>query len=393
MRPVIVSWCLPSNRRRTQPQGWVRTAIRILTAVRQEQMPKPPRQSPIDKLGARIEAGNAIAEFLEETTDKAHVADRHELRALATRLRFCNHPANSFLVKNATANASTETFDAIGRLWRCGSKLCPDCLARQSRLNRKKVRVALSAQRMRRGDRYYFTTFTIPNEGLPLVLARSIVNRAWTLFRKRKLCASLIRGGLKTEEFTVTSKGYHYHLHCLFLSKFLLFQEVRRNWTECVETAFEEHEQTFVCRNKDGMLSVVVKTVKPDERMLQEVCKYITKSDSWLKLQSKDLHEIALIRKWNRMFELFGSFRSLSSEDTADEEPILDTRPSSDAGSDASHSYWRDEIKYMNLDTYTEKLNEEFQRCVNGRLRQLELRYRGCHIQTYDQILANQRRS
>lgn len=346
-------------------------------------------QSPLQKLAARIDMGNTIADALAAATPSAPIADRHILRALATRIRQCNHPANSWIAPQVRASASTESYDAIGRFWRCGSKLCPDCLARQSRHSRKRLREALSAQKPRRGDRYYFSTFTIPNVGLSLLETRSIVNRAWQLFRKRSLCASLIRGGTKTEEFTVTAKGFHYHLHCLWLSKYIMFQEVRRTWTDCVRTAFADHDREFVCNNKDGLLSVVVKLVQPNERIIQEVCKYITKADSWTKVPPSDLIEVARVRKWNRMFEVFGSFRLATSATAADAEPIVHTRFLSDGSLRPDASYWRDRVTRVNIDAYESELLDEFHRCVNGRMRQLQLRWPNARVTTYAEILAS----
>lgn len=357
-------------------------------------------QDPYDRQLARAAAGREAAEQLEKITSSVPAGFRHELLALSSRIRLCNDPQNAWLVHNAPASpsigrdrdrmtASIDRYDAVGRFWRCGSKLCPDCLARTSRTNRKRLREALNAQKRHRGERYYFTTFTIPNPGLSLIETRSIVAHAWTLFRKRKLCVSLIRGGSKTEEFTVTPHGYHYHLHCLWLSKYLSYQEVRRVWTDCVEASFREHGREFVCHNKDGLLSVKVKPVEPNERIVQEVCKYITKSDSWKKLRSSDLLEVAMIRKWHRMFELFGSFRSSSSSEAAEEDSILDTRPPKGGMKSAAASYWRDRIVGQNIDDYLSDLYDEFNRCINGRMRQLELRYPGLRIFTYAELLTN----
>jgi hypothetical protein len=200
---------------------------------------------------------------------------------------------------------------------------------------------------------------------------------------------SLIRGGAKSEEFTVTANGFHYHLHCLWLSSYLQYQEVRRNWTECVEAAFAEHDREFICKNKDGLLSVVVKPVQPNERMVQEVCKYITKSSSWSKLRPRDLIQIALVRKWHRMFEVFGTFRTAPSSDASSGDNILDTRPSNDGKLRAVALYWRDRISMQSLDDYHADLYDEWHRCVNGRLRQLELRWPDTKVVTYAEIIAN----
>lgn len=376
------------------------------------QRSQPPKSS-LSKLESRLIAGNQVAEILESITSDAPVATVHTLRALAARIRQCNHPANSWIAPNIQTNSSRDRdhsgttpsrdhYDAIGRLWRCGSKLCPDCLARQSRINRKRLREALNAQKAAKGERFSFATFTIPNVGTSLTTARELVDRSWTLFRKRKLCVSLIRGWSKSEEFTVTPNGFHYHLHCIFLHQWFLYQELRRVWTDCVQIAFEERNIPFTCPTSDGLLYVVLDQIgKPCmrhggrvftmEQTIQEGAKYLTKSDSWSKLRPNDLIEIAMIRKWNRMFELGGSFRSLTTSDAEADEPIVHTRPFSDGGSPAGPSHWRDRVNTMSIAEYTDILTDEFHRCVNGRLRQLELRYHGSRVYTYAEILARNR--
>ena len=91
------------------------------------------------------------------------------------------------------------------------------------------------------------------------------------------------------------------------------FEQFRKEWTDCVRIAFEEFNIPFEVKNKDGLLSVKIERVTASPNGLkgavQEVCKYITKSDSWEKLPEKDLMEIASIERFPRMFELFGYFR------------------------------------------------------------------------------------
>lgn len=372
-------------------------------------MPSRTPHDPLSNLAARIEAGNRTADAISHAAVTGPVASRHVLLALASRIRLCNDPANSWYIPAATKKPirlsndaivphPDKPFDAIGRFWRCGSKLCPDCLARQARHNRKRLRAALIAQKRHPGERFSFATFTVPNIGLSLTQARGIVDRAWTLFRKRSLCASLIRGWSKSEEFTVTANGFHYHLHCILLHKWFLYNEVRRVWTDCVQTAFTEANLVFQCDNSDGLLRVVIDEIgKPVRRLggrvftleqtIQEGCKYLTKSDSWTKVPPSDLIEVAMIRKWTRMFELGGSFRTLATEDARAAEPIVHTRLLSDGGPATSLSYWRDRVTTLDLDDYADELLDEWHRCVKSRTAALEARYERPQLQTYAEIL------
>jgi len=304
--------------------------------------------------------------------------DYNELRALTIRIWQCNRPDNQWIVPNAT-NAQGQPFEARGQFWQCGSKLCPNCLARQSRKNRKKLREALDRQVLARGERYYFPTLTIDNPGISLARTRKLVDRAWTLFRKRSLWRDLVKGCVKSEEFTVTATGYHYHLHLLIRSRFLLYSEFRRVWSECVKIAADENEVNLKPMDESGHFWVKFQPISNMKNIPLELCKYITKSDSWLKIPPNDLEEIALIRQWFRMFEMLGTFaeRSERSERT----PIVHTRSLSDGGSDAvADHYWRDRVHQMDFSSFKHELSMEITQTREIRLKQLRRRYENAII-------------
>lgn len=315
------------------------------------------------------------------------------------RISNCCSLDNNFIVADAWNRSTGEAYDATGQFWSCGSKLCPNCIAKKSRETRRKLREAISRQVLRKGERYYFPTFTIPNPGASLIETRHIVDRTWQLFRKRKLCVSLVKGWAKSEEFTLTKVGYHYHLHCLWLAKYIQFQEVRRVWTECLEVAFAEAQRELVIDTKDGLAIVVFgdfivngrksKTATAvDEKTVQEIAKYITKSDSWAKMNSDHLAEVALVKRWHRMFELGGSFKPESEDTTLDDaereafEPIVHTRSLSDGSSRRIASYWRDRVAQIGLDRYTDELNSEISNVWEVRKEQIAKRWPGAKMIT-----------
>lgn len=293
-------------------------------------------------------------------------ADRNELIALRMRISHCNSLENHYIKLDSTGKRT-------GRFWRCGSKLCADCLALQCARNRKRLRKAFQQQQLVVGERFNFITLTMPNPGLDLVAARQLIDRAWSLFRKRKLCVDLISGGAKTEEFTLTKRGYHYHLHLIVRSRFLLFNEVRRVWTECIAQAFAENDRELVINTKDRLLLCNVKRIDSRERAIHELCKYVTKSDSWTKIPPEDLRSIALMRRWMRMFELFGSFR---------DSTILDTAQLSDgeAGASFRRKGWRDRLAQIGLTLYSIELAREVASAQDFQKRALEMRDPTCTI-------------
>lgn len=325
-----------------------------------------------DKIAARITASHEIVHALALAANTTFGDDRDVVTVLARRIEVCAAPSNHYIARNLPSRLTNHTYDTIGTFWRCNSKLCPSCLAKHAQRNRSKLRHAINAQTLERGERLTFATFTITNPATSITTTREIVNRAWTLFRKRKLCVSLIRGGCKAEEFTLTARGYHYHLHCIFRSRWLQYQEVRRVWTECVELAFEEQGLPLKVATKDGLLFVKLQPITGREASIREICKYVTKSDSWRKLKANDLIAIALIRRWHRMFELFGSFAASQTQNVQAEDPaatpqaIVHTKDLSDGKRRHISVNWRQRLAVSDLETFLEVMETEWRLARDG---------------------------
>ncbi len=325
------------------------------------------------KTAESIESAHQVQLALRRTARvETDPAARDEITALRLRIAHCNDLGNHYLKFEENRTSS-------GRFWRCGSKLCADCLASQSRRNRKKLRTALQQQQLIIGEQLSFVTLTMTNPRLPLVEARELIDRAWTLLRKRKLFADLISGGAKSEEFTLTQRGYNYHLHLIIRHRYLLYQELRRVWTECVEQAFHEAKRELVINTKDKLLLVNVQRISSRERSIQELCKYVTKSSSWTKIPTEDLRSIALMRRWHRMFELFGSFR---------DKTILDTARLSDGEAVAlpRKKGWRDRLADIGLTLYSLQLAEEVRNAKDFQRRALEKQSPQCRIYAFNEL-------
>jgi hypothetical protein len=338
-------------------------------------MDKSPKKDAVTKELTRIAMAKPAIRALLKASEKGPENHRRQLRALAGRIQLCNDPSNTLVIKDAYSDFDRPPTDGLERAWRCNSKLCPSCLARQALLTRRKLREAISHQKLKRNERYTFATFTIPNPSLPLLETRSIVQYAWSLFRKRSLCVSLIRGGVKSEEFTTTPNGFHYHLHLLMISKWFLFDELRRTWTDCVIASFKEHERPFTIPTRDGMLYCVFKEVLPTERTIHELCKYVTKCDSWTKIRKRDLVEIALIRRWNRMFELFGSFAKRELPVPRSVPPIVHTKSLTDGSASPRSDYWRNVVEQIDPEIYLIQLEDRMEHFRNAKFKDLRIRF------------------
>lgn len=325
----------------------------------------------------RAEYGRTIAADLLLAKKNLNVTDARELAVHAHRIKTCNSNKN-FIVSDELVNIETgEEFAGSIQLWRCGSIFCPNCLARKSHHNRRRTRKILETYKQLTGYRYRFITLTMPTPPCGLRQTRSIINYAWSLLRKKKSWRSVVRSYAKSEEFTVTKRGYHYHIHIFADAKYYDKTMLRRHWTDAVERSCQKHEVDFIVESKDGLCVAHLQLVSDNEKAIKEVCKYITKSDSWSKLDTKSLIELAFIRRWSRMFELGGDFRQ--PRETVDDNAYLDTRPLSDGKNEnerrgTATTHWRDDAIYDDP-AISERFEERVIKCQRFRLMQLHRRY------------------
>lgn len=334
-----------------------------------------------DKAHKLRELGLKTAYRLRDATAHAQPTDRKELHALAHRLHFCNQPRNTWLGSDIHNSETGELFEGFGRYWHCGSKLCSYCLRLNAKRNRLTLRTAIEAQKLHVGEHYRFITLTLPNLGLDLPATRKIVNRAWALLRKRQLFVRCVVGGAKAEEFTRTSRGFHYHLHLLTRSKSINAQALRSDWTECVIAAYADTPHEFHAPTKDGLLIVNIKIVHNLRQVSNEVCKYVTKANTWWDIPTGDLIKIALIPQWHRMFEVFGTFRKIDRDkldrqmrDPSDEY----TRKGLWEDTDQLHearNHWRILIRHMSLAKYVARLQTEIDYTIARRTKVLQLKF------------------
>ncbi len=236
-------------------------------------------------------------------------------------MRECASPANVWTARDLH-NAEGELFDGVGTFASCGVRLCPSCSASLRRRARRRARAALTSCALRSGEHARFITLTMPTVAdASLLETIHIIHRAWSLMRKRKFWKANVRGGVKGVEFTVTPNGYHTHVHILAISKWIEYAGLRSEWSHCLRSAWRASGREIAFNTPHGEAVVDVRLVKAKmrasasrvivslESALQEVCKYITKSESWDALPDAHLVEIAEVERWPRLFEVFGEMR------------------------------------------------------------------------------------
>lgn len=289
-------------------------------------------------------------------------------------------------------NKDGELFDGKGTLAACGNRLCTFCAADIRRRARRQAREAVSRIKARSVEielgmrkklekmsrecraekrkeiekrlvkkyldlRWRFVTLTAPKVSeRSLLEIIGVYNRAFGLLRRRDFFECWVAGGIKGVEFTIwedltmedlgmldieeVEKGvYHVHIHLMIYAEWLPWQQLQEEWTDCITTAWKEVGHDLEINTPSGnvltRISLVVpkakkgrKGIMSEDAAIEEVVKYVTKSDSWLKIPDKHLVECATVKRWPRMFELFGCAREKKEKQEKVEKEvstILDT--------------------------------------------------------------------
>lgn len=321
--------------------------------------------------------GRELAAAIDDAIFAVRPDDAAELTLYAERIRQCSGESNIWYAEDLH-KPDGECFNGAGRFWYCGLRLCTSCAARHATRNRLKLIGAVNRQKLLVNEHWKFITFTIVNPNLPILETRKLFETAWALFRKSTWFRSTIRGLSKNEEFTVTAKGIHYHLHALAKARYIHYDALRHHWTRAVTAAFAQAGRTLEIATADRMLIVKCKTVTSMRKAIKEVCKYITKSDSWSKIPPTDLLDIARIRRFPRMFELMGDLALERAEtptghnDDLVNETIVHTTDINDERQDRA---WRDFLKTNGFEAAVESLLRRIHHSYKFRTHQLKQKY------------------
>jgi hypothetical protein len=295
--------------------------------------PKPkPELCPKEKEKLKYKqdlAGEVIAALCRSSDNPLMMAQ--VMMAQAERIKRCCSDDNLFVGEDFHTGDG-ELFEGRGSLWACNSRLCPNCVGKLSRRNRKIIRYVIENQKLLVGENWFFVTFTMPNQNLKnltLPLIAEIMQTAWKRFsaletrpnKKPNWFQKTTTGGFKNAEFTYTANdNYHYHLHSLLVAKSAIkkdnFIKIRTHWTKALRFAFKKFDVPLEVNTKDGL--AVVNLVKVDwtnrEKTINELCKYVTKNDSWSKIPIEQLAHIVAVPRFWRMFESFGVCRKTARQ-------------------------------------------------------------------------------
>ncbi len=154
-----------------------------------------------------------------------------------------------------------------------------------------------------------FVTLTLPPTNLTSFRSLRLLLAVWEKFRKPPFFINYISGFARDAEFTVRADGTsHPHIHAIFAGTYLPGDECKAQWTKCAEKVYKKAGQKFEPKTDSGQCVVHFKQVLSVESGTRELCKYITKSDSWSEVPKEHLLEMALVARWPKMFALGGTF-------------------------------------------------------------------------------------
>ncbi len=329
--------------------------------------------------------------------------------ACAMRLERCASPQNVFVADDFHTKDG-EAYSANGNLWSCSSLLCQNCTGKLARNNRKTIRHVVKNEKLYVAENWYFITLTMPNlllKDYSLEFVTVVFQKAFEAFthrnndaRKRTQYQKLIRGLFKNAEFTFTeNQTFHFHAHLLAIAKSKIqrdnFSLIRTLWTNALERAFEFYGLPFELNTSDNLAVVNVQKVNfaNREKTIQELCKYVTKSDSWQNIPLAEIEKIIERPRRVRMFEALGVCRE-SAKKMRDDltkaraniegETYLDTKQVTPRKVKQRRASWRVRIKEMSLDEYRKELDTEVLQVQEYRRRQLLRSYPAATFETLD---------
>jgi hypothetical protein len=197
--------------------------------------------------------------------------------------------------------------------------------------------------------------------------------------KKQTQYQKLIRGMFKNAEFTYTDdEVFNFHAHLLAIAKSKIqrdnFSLIRSLWTKALEKAFEFYGLHFELNTSDNLAVVNVQKVNfaNREKTIAELCKYVTKSDSWANIPLEEIEKIIERPRRVRMFEALGACRESAKKMRDDltkaraeirsnitDGAYLDTKDVIPRNTLKRRESWRERIKHQTLDEYKKELDTE----------------------------------
>lgn len=258
-----------------------------------------------------IAAGQAARE--RGKLERAALADRlrrEDAHDLASKIDDCG---SILRLMCTTCSAVKKVEVACKRRW------CPACafLVQRQRLKRYQFAVSLMQWPL-------FITLTIENTTNPECIRT--IREFWGKFRRRKLIADRIQGGVSTIEVTNEGNGWHPHLHILADCEWLALHTPKPYPRDNADTIrqkcdFARLELSALWAHLVGQQKAIVlaKRVGGNEALIYSL-KYATKGSELLECKEPIAPLIRVLSK-SRMLSAFGTLHGQGLDDPEEEKP------------------------------------------------------------------------
>ncbi len=232
--------------------------------------------------------------------------------------------SNHFVAENLCSVAG-ETFTGYGSFTVASSSLDAAYLKAKSKKSRKAITFALELCKTylaanKIGAYKHFITLTQPTLiGVGLEKTFAVADYAWSLLRKRKYFVENIFGAVIVEEFTLgepykkenrawtsAKDGFHVHRHLIAYGKWLKVEQLKIDWTECLELAAAKFGYELSFNTANGLANVNRKTVWSDDKAIEELGKYICKSSTFDDLPASEIIAVEKALQGKRTLQTFG---------------------------------------------------------------------------------------
>jgi viroplasmin and RNaseH domain-containing protein len=232
--------------------------------------------------------------------------------------------ANHFVAENL-CSAMGEFYTGYGAFTVASSSLDAAYLKAKSKKSRKAITFALELCKThlaanKIGAFTHFITFTQPTLiGVGLEKSFAVADYAWSLFRKRKYFVENIFGAVIAEEFTLgepykkesrawafDKDGFHIHRHLIAYGKWLKVEQLKIDWTQCLELAATKFGYELSFNTANGLANVNRQTVWNDSKAIEELGKYICKNSTFDDLPASEIIAVEKALQGKRTLQTFG---------------------------------------------------------------------------------------
>jgi hypothetical protein len=266
--------------------------------------------------------------------------------ALAKKVAKCNGDYFTLVCENGHCARSLPSF-------RCRNRLCPYCAAERQRRAFLKFWPIVRSYAAGQQWRAVLITLTLEMNSGSLIIQDKRFKAAFRRLRRIKRWRDRIHGALCSYEFTITPKGWHYHVHILAFRKAWYDQtQLAEDWVRATRTG-----------NDTAIVDVrAISNLSEGLRATLQYCFKAIEIETWTANEVQQFNEMERIK----LSDCFGAFRGLylfdDSTDQSVAEPLFVGCPCPECGAPMI----RIKIHWRELNTLTAISHHLLPKCRAG---------------------------